>query len=157
MFLFSPVRSHHLYCTVRVSYCVVVDRSVYSIAWSPDGDAVLYTHGRELIIKPLIPVRGSLLECAVCAVQCVGCFPMCLWLISHHRRLPSRQRGWHMKHPYCVLIGVPLPDRLQVLVRIGNIRCAVFVGICCESVLQYAVAAYVAFDVPSESTIAHLC
>lgn len=28
---------------------------VYSVAWGPDSDRILYTSGRQLVIKPLQP------------------------------------------------------------------------------------------------------
>ncbi|GAA6099320.1 intraflagellar transport protein 80 homolog isoform X1, partial [Tachysurus ichikawai] len=32
---------------------------VYSVAWGPDSDRILYTFGRQLVIKPLQPSSKS--------------------------------------------------------------------------------------------------
>ena len=40
----------------RSSSLAQVDRAIYSIAWSPDGDAILYTCSGELRIQPVQPV-----------------------------------------------------------------------------------------------------
>lgn len=38
-----------------VSVCLSAGTPVYSVAWGPDSEKVLYTSGKQLIIKPLQP------------------------------------------------------------------------------------------------------
>jgi intraflagellar transport protein 80 len=42
------------------STLATLDRCVYSVAWSPDSDQVLFTHGKDLVIKPLQPASKQL-------------------------------------------------------------------------------------------------
>lgn len=41
-------------CGSTVFICVIVV-PIYSVAWSPNSDAILHTNGKQLAIKPLQP------------------------------------------------------------------------------------------------------
>lgn len=42
-------------CLFLVFFCFFTGTPVYSVAWGPDSEKVLYTAGKQLIIKPLQP------------------------------------------------------------------------------------------------------
>lgn len=46
-------KSSELYFCLSV--CLSAGTPVYSVAWGPDSERVLYTSGKQLIIKPLQP------------------------------------------------------------------------------------------------------
>lgn len=52
------------------SVLVQIGYPVYSVAWSPNNDSILFTNGRNLIIKPLQPAqKPTTVRLNVCSMQ----------------------------------------------------------------------------------------
>lgn len=49
------LRSNINYLSSSSVYLHLPGSPVYSVAWGPDSDRILYTSGRQLVIKPLQP------------------------------------------------------------------------------------------------------
>ena len=50
------VLDYHGNCLVQascLSQCLSIGTPVYGLCWAPDSDHILYTSGRQLVIKPL--------------------------------------------------------------------------------------------------------
>ena len=55
IFALSSQNAQCFYWHIRltISWCYVIGSPVYALCWAPDSDHILYTSGRQLVIKPL--------------------------------------------------------------------------------------------------------